>query len=217
MRQWNDETASAKVVVSVADRNTCQMLIRLQETVDHLFISCQFATSVWEAAPFSNVQATLGTTHFTSALQASLKLVNLPPTGVHLVSLFPWIVWTIWLIRNQRIFHNREFDGRATLTKATTDAREWQQAQQEALAIREALLQARGHGHINIAIRSGAQILIRAINGRDQIKGLYGILQDIHNLTCYLSTSVFSFISRKDNVAADNLAKKVLFNFFNCM
>lgn len=29
MRQWNDETASAKVVVSVADRNTCQMLIRL--------------------------------------------------------------------------------------------------------------------------------------------------------------------------------------------
>ena len=87
----------------------------------------------------------------------------------------------------------------------------------EALAIREALLQARGHGHINIAIRSDAQILIRAINGRDQIKGLYGILQDIHNLTCYLSTSVFSFISRKDNVAADNLAKKALFNFFNCM
>ncbi|XP_013745159.1 uncharacterized protein LOC125595024 [Brassica napus] len=103
----------------------------LQETVDHLFISCQFATSVWEAAPFSNVQATLGTTNFTSALQASRKLVNLPPTGVHLVSLFPWIVWTIWLTRNQRIFQNREFDGRATLTKAITDAREWQQAQQE--------------------------------------------------------------------------------------
>lgn len=76
----------------------------LQETVDHLFISCQFATSVWEAAPFSNVQATLGTTNFTSVLQASRKLVNLPPTGVHLVSLFPWIVWTIWLTRNQRIF-----------------------------------------------------------------------------------------------------------------
>ena len=71
--------------------------------------------------------------------------------------------------------------------------------------------------HINIAIRSDAQILIRAINGRDQITGLYGILQDIHNLTCYLSTSVFSFISRKDKIAADNFAKKTLLNFFICM
>ncbi|KAF3503221.1 hypothetical protein F2Q69_00045681 [Brassica cretica] len=101
----------------------------------------------------------------------------------------------------------------------STKSEEWVSSpiMAEALAIREALLQARGHGHINVAIRSDAQILIRAINGRDQIKGLYGILQDIHNLTCYLSTFVFSFISRKDNVAADNLAKKALFNFFNCM
>ncbi|KAH0862793.1 hypothetical protein HID58_080004 [Brassica napus] len=65
--------------------------------------------------------------------------------------------------------------------------------------------------------KKSSRLFLKTINGRYQIKGLYGILQDIHNLTCYLSTSVFSFISRKDNVAADNLAKKALLNFFNCM
>ncbi|KAG2298194.1 hypothetical protein Bca52824_034666 [Brassica carinata] len=84
---------------------------------------------------------------------------------------------------------------------------------EEAIQCR-ALSQARAHGYHHIELRSDSQVLIRVINGRDQLKGLFGILQDIHNLTCYLSTFVFSHISRKDNVAADSLAKSALSDFF---
>ena len=58
----------------------------------------------------------------------------------------------------------------------------------EALAIREALSQTKAQGYDNIELRSDAQVLIRAINGRDHLNGLFGIIQDIHNLTCHLST-----------------------------
>lgn len=67
---------------------------------------------------------------FTLALQESKKLLNLPPSGIHIVSLFPWIVWTIWLTRNQRIFEYKRFDEQDTLAKAINDAKEWHEAQQ---------------------------------------------------------------------------------------
>ncbi|XP_013633184.1 PREDICTED: uncharacterized protein LOC106338847 [Brassica oleracea var. oleracea] len=71
-------------------------------------------------------------TTFISALKASKITRNLPPTGLRLRSLFPWIVWTVWTTRNQRIFENRTFDATETLTKAITYAREWQEAQLDA-------------------------------------------------------------------------------------
>ena len=45
----------------------------------------------------------------------------------------------------------------------------------EALAIREALFQAKSQGY-NIELRYDAQVLIQVINGRDHLKGLFGIL-----------------------------------------
>lgn len=80
----------------------------------------------------------------------------------------------------------------------------------EGMAIREALLQAQAFGYSKLLIKSDAQTIIRAINGRDSIKELFGILQDIHNLSCYLSVSRFCFIPRLDNIAANTLAKRAL-------
>ena len=80
----------------------------------------------------------------------------------------------------------------------------------EGMAIREALLQAQAFGYSKLLIKSDAQTIIRASNGRDSIKELFGILQDIHNLSCYLSVSRFCFIPRLDNIAANTLAKRAL-------
>ena len=80
----------------------------------------------------------------------------------------------------------------------------------EGMAIREALLQAQAFGYSKLLIKSDAQTIIRAINGRDSIKELFGILQDIHNLSCYLSVSRVCFIPRLDNIAANTLAKRAL-------
>lgn len=80
----------------------------------------------------------------------------------------------------------------------------------EGMAIREALLQAQALGFTKLAINSDAQIIIRAINERGSIKEFFGILQDILNLSCYLSISSFNFIPRKDYMIADGLAKRAL-------
>ncbi|KAG2288384.1 hypothetical protein Bca52824_047988 [Brassica carinata] len=233
--------------------NTNCIFCGLEETVHHLFINCQFAASIWEMAPILGNSTISGATTFISALKASKITRNLPPIGLRLGSLFPWIVWTVWTTRNQRIFKNRTFDASETLTKAITYAREWQEAQLEAtpsattetktaglawiftdntgqiihqgstteewvssplilegLAIREALFQAKSRGYTNIEFKSDAQVITRAINAGDPIKGLFGVLQDIHHLTCHLSAFTFLHIPRLDNMATDSLAKRAL-------
>ncbi|XP_013751330.1 uncharacterized protein LOC106453650 [Brassica napus] len=82
----------------------------------------------------------------------------------------------------------------------------------EGLAIREALLQAQAHRLSNIIIKSDAQIIIRAINKRESIKEICGILQDIHSLSCDLDVLSFNFIPRTENRIADALAKSALLN-----
>ncbi|KAL0724277.1 hypothetical protein Bca4012_038876 [Brassica carinata] len=112
----------------ITDNSKC-IFCGLKETANHLFLSCDFAKSIWSLAPILHGPSLATTTDFTVALQASRKMPNLPPTGVKIGSLFPWIVWSIWTTRNQRIFENRHFTGRETLRKSTADAREWEEAQ----------------------------------------------------------------------------------------
>ena len=252
-----------------------------RETANHLFLTCPFARQVWNQTPIHNVINIIDSADFQGALKDSKKTMNLPPTGMRMGSLFPWICWNIWIARNHKIFQNRYFEAKEVLSKAVADALEWQTAQEqpitslateqntiaqppppqanpdiitvntnaawkeseqkaglawlfsdntcmilvqgtslelyvpsplvaEGLAIREALLQAQALGFNKLSIKSDAQIIIRAINRRDPIKELCGILQDILNLSCYLFVSSFNFISRKDNMTADALAKRVL-------
>ena len=82
----------------------------------------------------------------------------------------------------------------------------------EGLAMREALLQAQAHGLSNIIIKSDAQIIIRAINKRESIKKICGILQDICTLSCDLDVLSFIFVPRTENSTADALAKSALLN-----
>ncbi|CAN7097030.1 unnamed protein product, partial [Brassica rapa subsp. narinosa] len=45
-------------------------------------------------------------------------------------TLFPWILWGIWTARNYLIFENRVFDPSDIISKAVSNAREWNEAQQ---------------------------------------------------------------------------------------
>jgi len=44
------------------------------------------------------------------------------------VPLYPWILWNIWIARNQMVFSDRVFTAEETLVKAILDAKVWSQA-----------------------------------------------------------------------------------------
>lgn len=49
----------------------------------------------------------------------------LPPTGIALDSLAPWILWHLWTARNNLIFNNRHLTSAEVVSKAIASAREW--------------------------------------------------------------------------------------------
>ncbi|XP_013616938.1 PREDICTED: uncharacterized protein LOC106323345 [Brassica oleracea var. oleracea] len=55
-------------------------------------------------------------------------MVNLPPSGLS-QPLYPWILWNLWLSRNQILFEDKRFSEIETTNKAIKDCREWQLAQ----------------------------------------------------------------------------------------
>ncbi|VVA91847.1 unnamed protein product [Arabis nemorensis] len=56
-------------------------------------------------------------------------MVALPPTRIALSPLFPWVIWSLWYTRNQKIFENRMHSEQDTVSKALREAREWQSTQ----------------------------------------------------------------------------------------
>ncbi|XP_013729618.2 uncharacterized protein LOC106433315 [Brassica napus] len=55
-------------------------------------------------------------------------MVNLPPSELS-QPLYPWILWNLWLSRNQILFEDKRFSEIETTNKAIKDCREWQLAQ----------------------------------------------------------------------------------------
>lgn len=49
----------------------------------------------------------------------------LPPTGITTGKLTPWIMWTIWKVRNELIFQKKATSPEETLLRAIVVAREW--------------------------------------------------------------------------------------------
>ncbi|XP_048615729.1 uncharacterized protein LOC125588433 [Brassica napus] len=84
----------------------------------------------------------------------------------------------------------------------------------EALAMREALLQAATNHYSIICIRTYSQVLAQAITSRRKTTELYGILSDIDELAFSSSSPFincrFTYISRANNGPADGLAKACL-------
>ncbi|XP_018515506.1 uncharacterized protein LOC108872377 [Brassica rapa] len=81
----------------------------------------------------------------------------------------------------------------------------------EGLAIREALLFCREHSLNDILLESDSAQLIKAINQKECIAEVHGILSDILHLSGLPDVSIlFSWIPRDKNLVADSLSKEAL-------
>lgn len=82
----------------------------------------------------------------------------------------------------------------------------------EALALRWVLIAALLQGFSRICFNTDCQSLLAAISSKTPPADLYGIIQDIDQLSlCFTSVS-FNFVARLSNSAADQLAKFALCN-----
>lgn len=201
---------------------------------------------------------------------------SLPPTGIAAGTLASWIVWSLWISRNQLIFENREFTPVETLRKALSYAREWTVAQMpstnqsarpligieprplrpgecsvftdaawnatsgnaglgwivddaasstqhsatstlvtsplmaEFLAVNAAITFALSCGFDAITIFSDSQVLVNTIKRKEMKLEIYGILQDIYQLSSSFMSFKIVFIPRVDNSKADLVAKHAL-------
>lgn len=77
------------------------------ESCLHLFFLCKFAKKVWSLAPFTEPFTPSALSDITAALTTSLTQTCLPPIGISEGPLLPWILWTIWTTRNNKIFNDR--------------------------------------------------------------------------------------------------------------
>ena len=99
------------------------------ETTLHLFFHCRFAINFWNLAPFKNIFEPSRILSLRSGIEASNRLITLPPSGLVEPPLAPWIFWTIWTSRNKKIFEDRSISAEEALLQTILSAREWINAQ----------------------------------------------------------------------------------------
>lgn len=99
------------------------------ETEIHVLFLCQFASRVWELAPSLFIPAGHSITTVSQLLHHCRKMISLPPTGIGVTPLYPWILWVLWTNRNKLVFENRVFSEQESILKAIHDARAWGAAQ----------------------------------------------------------------------------------------
>lgn len=129
------------------------------ESTGHILFGCPFAQRVWNLAPVEDMAAMPVFTDVSEGLPWLRKRKALPPTGLGHCSLYPWICWTLWNTRNQKVFNNIHFSEQETILKAIQDATEWQQAQEPNLKKTSRIpapLAPAGGSHTTILIHSDA-------------------------------------------------------------
>ncbi|CAL9232663.1 unnamed protein product [Arabidopsis halleri] len=99
------------------------------ETVTHLFFSCTLATRVWEQIPCKTLLNLSEITTFRSGFEATKALICLPPTGIGAGPIAPWLFWSLWHARNQKIFNQSQIQPEEIILLAVLRAKEWQDAQ----------------------------------------------------------------------------------------
>ncbi|KAL0678051.1 hypothetical protein Bca4012_006032 [Brassica carinata] len=114
----------ALAVRNIGSAQTCA-LCDSNESINHLFLHCDFAYNVCRLAPFSTCIDARGLLDLSTAWLGLCKLTCLPPVGISLGPLAPWILWALWLARNDRIFNNKGTTPEEVITKATAAAQEW--------------------------------------------------------------------------------------------
>ncbi|WZZ75662.1 hypothetical protein YC2023_087032 [Brassica napus] len=95
------------------------------ESINHLFFHCEFAQRVWGLAPFTSNFDARGLVDLAAEWSEIVTKECLPPIGIATGKLTPWILWTIWKVRNELIFQNKDASPKETMLRAIVVAREW--------------------------------------------------------------------------------------------
>lgn len=110
-------------------QNTLCVHCGLTETTEHLLLHCSFARQVWNLIPLTSPIEPDDFPQIISAVGAATSWLCLPPCGVS-GDIFSWVVWNLWITRNQLLFEARPASASTTALKALMGAREWTQAQE---------------------------------------------------------------------------------------
>lgn len=95
------------------------------KSINLLFLHCELAQKVWKIAQFSHCIDTSGLVDLAGSWNALCKETCLPPTDICSGQLAPWILWFLWLARNDYVFNNKEATPEMIITKAVVAVREW--------------------------------------------------------------------------------------------
>lgn len=96
------------------------------ESINNLFFKCNFAQKVWAATPLMPMYEPRGTIDLEYTWTNLCTRIFLPPTGLIKIILAPWIMWQIWLARNNAMFNDRWLKPEDVVSKAIVLAREWE-------------------------------------------------------------------------------------------
>lgn len=116
------------LIRNVATNGKCKAC-GMPESINHLFFECSFVQKVWTEAPLMPNVEVRGPIDLETTWTNICARINLPPTGVTQCSLAPWILWQIWIARNNAIFNDRWLTPADIVTKAVAAAREWEISQ----------------------------------------------------------------------------------------
>ncbi|CAA7018096.1 unnamed protein product, partial [Microthlaspi erraticum] len=127
---WKASANALSVGAALIGRgfNTDGRCVRCGEVEDvrHVLLTCPYAQTVWNLAPVLFKPNPVDCPNMKALLLQARKLVNLPPTGLSLTPLFPWLVWFLWKARNLLIFEERIVSAQDTYHKAISEAKAWQ-------------------------------------------------------------------------------------------
>ena len=102
----------------------------LTESIHHLLFQCEFTQRVWALAPITpNVEGS-GLIDFPVDWPNLLRLNCLPPIGLTSALLTPWLLWSLWIARNNLLFNKKTASPEDVITRAVAAAREWLNAQE---------------------------------------------------------------------------------------
>ncbi|XP_018488218.1 uncharacterized protein LOC108858853 [Raphanus sativus] len=108
-------------------QNTLCVHCGLTETTEHLLLHCSFAKQVWKQMPLASPMDPDDFPSVASAAAAATSWLCLPPSGIS-GDIFSWVVWHLWVTRNQLVFEARPASADSTALKALMSARECIQA-----------------------------------------------------------------------------------------
>lgn len=111
----------------ITQNDLCRRCCNVEETEEHIFFGCPYATGIWRASGLSNLIINNPTATLEEKIEACLQY-SFSTRLTHFQDLPLWILWRLWKSRNMLVFQQKDILWRAVLRYAKEDANEWKQS-----------------------------------------------------------------------------------------